>query len=181
MALTRSSVESILRDNINTRLEYDKFSPEGQGSYDNTNPQYWRPVGKGYTWVITVILSIFTPNKGHFLKWKFVHLIQISLTSIDIVLIKNTPALIQIMAWHRTGDKSLSEPGSYVCHSASMTKIWQISANECSVTILNKIHLQIQTPQFLYFRNNGWGKGEIYFLSGAVWKCLHVDLVTWSL
>ena len=37
-------------------------------------------------------------------------LIQISLKSDPKSQINNKPALIQIMAWHRTGSKPLSEP-----------------------------------------------------------------------
>ena len=41
--------------------------------------------------------------------------------------IDNDPALVQIMAWRRPGDKPLSEPmmtqfnDAYMCHSASMS------------------------------------------------------------
>ena len=38
------------------------------------------------------------------------HLIKISLKFIPKVPINNIPALVQIMAWRRTGDKPLSEP-----------------------------------------------------------------------
>ena len=42
------------------------------------------------------------------------------------VLINNIPALVQIMAWHRPGDKPLSGPMmvsllTYMRHSASMS------------------------------------------------------------
>ena len=54
-------------------------------------------------------------------------LIIISLKFVPKGLINNIPALVQIMAWHRTGDKPLSEPmmtqfnDAYLCPSASMS------------------------------------------------------------
>ena len=53
--------------------------------------------------------------------------IEISLKFIPKGSINNIPALVQIMAWRRTGDKSLSEPmmtqlnDAYMRHSASMS------------------------------------------------------------
>ena len=53
--------------------------------------------------------------------------IKISLKFVPKGLINTIPALFQIMAWHRSGDKPLSEPmvaqftDPYVCHSASMS------------------------------------------------------------
>ena len=41
---------------------------------------------------------------------KFCILIKISLKFIPGGLIDNNPALVQIIAWRRVGDKSLSEP-----------------------------------------------------------------------
>ena len=41
---------------------------------------------------------------------KFCILIKISPKFVPKGLIDNNPALVQIMAWHRTGDKPLSEP-----------------------------------------------------------------------
>ena len=46
----------------------------------------------------------------HFLVWKCMHLIKISLKFVPMVRINNIPALVQIMAWRRIGDKPLSEP-----------------------------------------------------------------------
>ena len=48
-------------------------------------------------------------------KWIFLHetcfiLINISVKVVPQVPINNVPSLVQIMAWHRTGDKPLSEP-----------------------------------------------------------------------
>ena len=45
----------------------------------------------------------------HFLKWKLFTLNEISLKYAHYGLIDNMTALVQIMAWRRTGDKPLSE------------------------------------------------------------------------
>ena len=53
--------------------------------------------------------------------------IKISLKFIPKSPIKNIPALVQMMFWHRTGDKSLFEPmmakftGAYMRHSAAIS------------------------------------------------------------
>ena len=53
--------------------------------------------------------------------------IEISLKVVPKCLINNIPALVQIMAWRRPGDKPLSEPmmtqfhDAYMRHSASMS------------------------------------------------------------
>ena len=46
----------------------------------------------------------------HFLEWKYYNLIKISLKFVPKGPIYNNPAMVQIMAWRRPGDKSLSEP-----------------------------------------------------------------------
>ena len=50
------------------------------------------------------------PLKCIFLKDEFHILIKISLKFVPKGLIDNIPALVQIMAWRRIGDKPLSEP-----------------------------------------------------------------------
>ena len=52
--------------------------------------------------------------------------INISLKFVPNGPINNIPALVQVMAWHRSGDKPLSEPmmaslPTYMRHSASMS------------------------------------------------------------
>ena len=53
--------------------------------------------------------------------------IKISVKFVSYRAIYNIPALVQIMAWRRTGDKPLSEPmmtqfnDAYMRHSASMS------------------------------------------------------------
>ena len=54
-------------------------------------------------------------------------LIHIPLKFIPDGPINNNPVLVQMMAWHQTGDKLLSEPmmvqflDEYMCHLASMS------------------------------------------------------------
>ena len=48
--------------------------------------------------------------KRIFLKENVIILIKISLKSVTKGPINNIPALVQIMAWRRLGDKPLSEP-----------------------------------------------------------------------
>ena len=53
--------------------------------------------------------------------------INIALKFVPQRQINNITALVQLMAWHRPGDKPLSEPvmvqfsDAYMCHSASMS------------------------------------------------------------
>ena len=69
----------------------------------------------------TIEIIIFPPGqngrhfvddifKRIFLNEKFRISIQISLKFVPMSPIDNKPALVQIMAWHRTGDKPLPEP-----------------------------------------------------------------------
>ena len=46
----------------------------------------------------------------HFLEWKCMNSIKISVKFVPKGSISNIPALVQIMAWRRLGDKPLSEP-----------------------------------------------------------------------
>ena len=56
-------------------------------------------------------------------------LIKIALKFVPKVQINNKPAMVQIMAWHREGDKPLSDPmlakftDQYMCHIASMSYV----------------------------------------------------------
>ena len=57
---------------------------------------------------------------------------QMSLKSVARGPINNIPALVQIMAWRRSGDKPLSEPmmaylnDAYMRHSVSMSYIYNL-------------------------------------------------------
>ena len=55
------------------------------------------------TWVRDIFKRIFLNENGWFP-------IKISMKFIPKGLVNNIPALVQIMAWHRPGDKPLSEP-----------------------------------------------------------------------
>ena len=88
--------------------------------------------------VPTLLFNSLRPrhNGRHFpddiFKWIFVNenvwiLIKLSLKFVSKGLINHIPALVQIMAWRRPGDKRLSEPMMvsllthiYMRHSASM-------------------------------------------------------------
>ena len=50
------------------------------------------------------------PPQMHLHEWKVLYLIRISLKFTPKDSINNIPALVQIMAWRRSGDKPLSEP-----------------------------------------------------------------------
>ena len=54
------------------------------------------------------------------LKENFLILNKISLKYVSLGLIDNMAALVQIMAWRRTGDKPLSEPMMAYCTDAYM-------------------------------------------------------------
>ena len=62
-----------------------------------------------------------------FLNENILMVIKISLKFVPKVPINGIPALVQIMAWHRIGNKPLSEPkmtqfnDAYMRHPASMT------------------------------------------------------------
>ena len=62
----------------------------------------------------------------HFIERNLQILNQISMKFVPYGPINIQPALVQILAWHQTGDKPLYEPmmvyfiAAYVCYSASM-------------------------------------------------------------
>ena len=78
----------------------------------------------------------------HFLEWKC--MIKISLKFIPKGPVNNIPALVQIMAWRRTGDKPLSEPmvtkfaDTYIRHSASMS-LYVIYFGDTFLSILERV------------------------------------------
>ena len=95
-----------------------------------------------YWWCCLHLISVlFNPlrprqNRRHFaddvFEWNFLNEnvwipIKISLKFVSKCPINNIPALVQIMAWRRTGDKPLSEPmmtqfnDVYIRHSASLS------------------------------------------------------------
>ena len=62
-----------------------------------------RPRQDGHHFPDDILICIFLNEN----EW---HSIKISLTFVPNVPINNIPALVQIMAWRRPGDKPLSEP-----------------------------------------------------------------------
>ena len=62
----------------------------------------------------------------HFLEWKWMNLASIALKFVPKVRLNNIPALVQIMAWRRPGDKPLSEPmmGSLLTHICVTRPQW---------------------------------------------------------
>ena len=73
-----------------------------------------------------------------FLIENFLILNEISLKYIPYGLVDNMAALVQIMAWRRTGDRPLSEPmlvcfiDAYIRHSTSMSQS-AVTSHNCSV------------------------------------------------
>ena len=77
-------------------------------------------VVRGYYWRLNQVITLAPRQNGpHFpddtFKWIFLNenvwiSIKISLKFVPRGTISNILALVQIMAWHRTGDKPLSEP-----------------------------------------------------------------------
>ena len=61
-------------------------------------------------WFETPSWSLWRQCNGIFFNEKCCIMIKISLRYVCRVSIDNNPALVQIMAWRRTGDKPLSEP-----------------------------------------------------------------------
>ena len=100
----------------------------------------WEQIVAIYWWLNTLRLW---RNWGHFPDDIFICiflnenvwiLLKISLNFVPHVRINNTPAFVQIMAWHQPGDKPLSGPmmvyltDAYMRHSASMSKYkWDVT------------------------------------------------------
>ena len=94
--------------------------------------------------------SIWQYFKAYFRRWKYLNFDESnSLKFVPTGLINNIPSLVQIMAWRRPGDKSLSEPTMVdllthiyiytytymcvcVCHSTSIS--WWVSGVETQLT-----------------------------------------------
>ena len=75
-------------------------------------------------------MTFFTDHifKCIFLNKNVWILLTISMKCVPKMQINNIPALVQMMAWHRPGDKPLSEPmmvknHMYVCHSPQWVKV----------------------------------------------------------
>ena len=70
--------------------------------------------------MVTKLFSTLSPGQNgrnfadafpmHFIEWKYMHFGKFSLNLVPKGLINNIPALVQIKAWRRPGDKPLFEP-----------------------------------------------------------------------
>ena len=95
------------------------------------------------------------PNRRHFADDVFKRIFEnenewispgISLTFVPKVRINNIPALFQIMAWHRPGDKPLSEPmmvcwQTHICVTRPqwVKEMTDVLTNVCTVEVLEGI------------------------------------------
>ena len=130
-----------------------------------------------YLYDMSCQLILLTPrqNGRHFADDTFKHIfvnenvrisINISLKFVPKGLINNNPALVQIMAWRRPGDKSLSEPmmvvlPTHICVTRPQWVNWMLSAllsewtsNQSLVDELNASgiwRIDTQDPEMGYF------------------------------
>ena len=80
----------------------------------------------GWDKMATIFADIFWCN---FMKEKFCIFFQVSLKFVPEGPVANKSVLVQVMAWHQTGDKPLSEP----------TVQW-LGGDELSTTVLSLLH-----------------------------------------
>ena len=98
--------------------------------------------------------------------------------------INNIPALVQIMAWHRPGDKPLSEPMmvSVLTHICVTRPQWVKTDNKasriaCWIQVLDVVHLgYIFTSFFRWLMNFDYTWSE-YLSSYAANKCFEFEYV----
>ena len=122
-----------------------------------------------------------------FMNEKFYILIKISLKFVPKGPIDNNPALVQIMAWRRIGDKPLSEQiltrftdaytrGRWVnCNShlvSYLTSSWEIWLNKCS-TISKVLFHSLQNEDFVFSGHSVQQFRSIYWYS---WDCCWTSL-----
>ena len=105
------------------------------------------------------------------------HLIKISLKFVPKVPINNIPALVQIMAWRRPGDKPLSEPMlvSLLTHICVARPQWVNTLRPCNVFI----HPWIDSS--LYPRSMKWKGGILVSPCPSVRLCPSVDIIVSTL
>ena len=125
-AITETNVDPYLFHHM-ASLDHDELNPELRFSQII---RYLSAIGTSkFTltdWSETRWPPLSRHFQMHFLEWKWIA-IKISLKFVPKGPIDNIPALVQILAWHWTGDKPLSEPMMawffYACkhHSASMS------------------------------------------------------------
>ena len=106
----------------------------------------------------------------HFLEWKKYISIEISLKFVPKGPINNIPALVQIMAWRRSGDKPLSEP-----MMASPGLIyWHIYASLClnELNHISQLIIRQDTDyQFIIFSSSEFSQ---YASFQSQWMILNV-------
>ena len=83
-------------------------------------------------------------NDRHFADWKLLNVNDIPLEFLPYCLIDNMAALVQIMAWLRSGDKPLYEAkmvwftDACMGRSASMVQLWFLTIHDASLSRNNK-------------------------------------------
>ena len=94
--------------------------------------------------------------------------LKISLKFVPKVPISNIPALVQILAWRRSGDKPLSEPMMVrlLTHICVTRPQWVKAADDLDIYITRVPSLIILTP--LNKLGNSYQHGNV-----MAWKCFH--------
>ena len=96
--------------------------------------------------ILQVTFSIILND---FSNEKYWIVIQISLTFIRMGPINTKPPLVWIMAWRRTGDKSVSEPTMTHITDAYMRHLTSMSLNSCTQRVKHKQNIS-QIMQHMY-------------------------------
>ena len=110
-------------------------------------------------------------NGRHFaddiFKWIFLNKnlwipIKISLTFVPQGPINNIPALVQIMAWHRPGDKPLSEAMMFrlLTHICVGQPQWVKDVTVCRPSYLEHGNIHTLRTVFILRRGPGQGQGK---------------------
>ena len=118
-------------------------------------------------------------NGRHFLdasfKWIFLNenvwiSVEVSLTFVPRGPINNIPALVQIMAWRRPGDKPLSEPMmvSLLTHICVTRPQWVKDAIICTWSVLDLIQIMVCCLATLSETPLDCGQRDLNFYSFSV-------------
>ena len=94
-----------------SKILYDLYRPDDISNSLHRNQSWWQ---NGHRLADDIFKCIFL-NENLWI------LIKISLKFVPKGPINNIPALVQVMAWHNSGDKPLSEPTMDMHHLASMS------------------------------------------------------------
>ena len=101
----------------------------------------------------------------HFLEWYVIISNKISLKFVPKVRISNIPALVQIMAWRRPGDKSLSEQMmvSLQTHICITRPQWvNVRFREIKQLWLTNIRCLYYKPNYVLMKKMIWFRGFPY-------------------